>query len=73
LLVVAAGREGVRERSVGASSSWKAFSTLRRQKKVVIVLKGVTRRAWTFCNSAEEVIAGGSERVSGRESGGCGG
>ena len=33
------------ERSEGDSSSWKAFSTERRQKKVVMVLKGTISRS----------------------------
>lgn len=41
-------------RSEGASSSWKAFSTERRQKKVVIAAKDRRRRSWTFWERVEE-------------------
>jgi len=40
-----AGEVSDKERSDGDSSSWKAFSTERRQKKVVMVLKGTISRS----------------------------
>jgi hypothetical protein len=62
------GEVSDRERSDGDSSSWKAFSTERRQKKVVMVLKGLTSRSWTFWNNAELVMTGGSVRGGGGHS-----
>src|SRR3954453_17965949 len=44
---------GLRERSGGCSSSWKAFSTERRKKKVVMVLKGVIIRSVIFLMRVE--------------------
>ena len=57
---VEAGCESESDRSVGASSSWKAFSTERRQKKVVIVLKELARGSWTLRERLEFAITGGS-------------
>lgn len=51
-------RESVR--SEGASSSWKAFSTERRQKNVVIAEKGSSRRDSTFWARREFWRRGGS-------------
>lgn len=45
LEVVETGRRRDSERSVGVSSIWKAFSTDRRMKKVVMIVKGVINRA----------------------------
>ena len=46
---------GFRVRLKGCSSSWKAFSTVRRKKKVERVAKGFMRRDWTFRERFEVV------------------
>ena len=52
-----------REREVGGSSSWKAFSRERRRKKVVKVVKGVMSWVWIFGRRVLPVMIAG--RVSG--------
>lgn len=47
------GERSERVRSEGGSSSWKAFSTERRMKKVVIAEKVARRRVSTLARSAE--------------------
>src|ERR1700710_538717 len=47
------GFEGLRVRPDGDSSSWNAFSTERRKKKVVIMLKGVISRPDIFLDKAD--------------------
>lgn len=54
----------LRVRSGGCSSNWKAFSTERRKKKVVIVLKGEINRSATFLLRLEFSSRDGSERRS---------
>ena len=59
------GRWGFSVRPDGDSSSWKAFSTERRKKKVVIALKGDTRRSlifWARGDSRKKL--GSSNRLS---------
>ena len=52
----------LRVRSGGCSSSWKAFSTDRRKKKVVIALKGEINRSATFLLRLEFTSRAGSKR-----------
>lgn len=54
----------LRFRSGGCSSSWKAFSTDRRKKKVVIELKGEINRSATFLLKLEFTSRDGRERRS---------
>lgn len=54
----------LRVRSDGCSSSWKAFSTDRRKKKVVIELKGEINRSATFVLRLEFTSSAGSRRRS---------
>lgn len=56
------GFEGFSESPLGDSSSWKAFSTERRKKKVDMMLKGVIRRADIFRLSADLVKNSGIAR-----------
>lgn len=56
------GLDGERWRLGGNSSSWKAFSTERRRKKVESVVKGRIRRSWILVERRECVMTG--ERVA---------
>lgn len=53
------GERSERVMSEGGSSSWKAFSTERRMKNVVIAEKGARRRVSTLVRSAELRRTGG--------------
>lgn len=59
---VETGRVRDRVKSEGASSSWKAFSTERRMKKVVIAEKGRKSRSWTLVDREEARRTGGMVR-----------
>lgn len=59
LASVDTGERSERVMSEGGSSSWKAFSTERRMKNVVIAEKGARRRVSTLARSAELRRTGG--------------
>lgn len=59
LASVETGERSESVRSEGGSSSWKAFSTERRMKNVVIAEKGARRRVSTLARSAEWRRTGG--------------
>ncbi|KAJ6262553.1 hypothetical protein Dda_3364 [Drechslerella dactyloides] len=65
--VFLSGLDGCRCRSGGSSSSWKAFSTLRRKKKVVMTSNGVASLPSTRVARMDLAITGGMRRAGGGE------
>lgn len=55
----------------GCSSSWKAFSTERREKNVVMALKGVMTRSEIFLARVDSATNSGSVKASSLSSGSC--